>query len=213
MGVLDTAIKLYREYNPNIVIKSPRSKPLKPADIENFGVRWFNKKRFRDILSLVAIDRQEVMAKKMLPNLPSKMKYYRDVLNCPDSHEKYKFYVFGLTDIKNEMIGWVQYMLDENTGKLRKIIRLEKRALVFEISYAKLFSQNLKGVAVNGLKNTMEILRKMDNNGSRDLYITGYTDPKNIASEFVLGSNRFTKLESKIVYDNELCNVWVKKIS
>jgi hypothetical protein len=31
------------------------------------------------------------------------------------------------------------------------------------------------------LKNTIEVLRKIDNNDSRDLYITGYTDPKNIA--------------------------------
>ncbi len=213
MGVLDTAVKLYKEYNPKIPIKSPRSKPIKPADKENYGVRWFSKKRFRDILSLVAIDKQELMVLKMLPKTPSKMKYYRDVLNSSENHDKYQFYVFALTDFNNEIIGWVQYLLDENTAKLRKIIRLEKKALIFEVSYAKLFSQNLKGVAVNGLKNTMEILRKIDNNDSRDLYITGYTDPKNIASEFVLNSNRFTKLDSQIIYEGEMNNVWIRKIN
>lgn len=213
MGILDTAIKLYKEYNPKKPIKSPRSKPIKPTDKNNYGVRWFSKKRFRDILSLVAIDKQELMASKMLPKAPSKMKYYRDVLNSSENHEKYQFYVFALTDFNNEIIGWVQYVPDENTGKLRKIIRLEKKALIFEVSYAKLFSQSLKGVAVNGLKNTLEILRKIDNNDSRDLYITGYTDPKNIASEYVLNSNRFTKLDEQILYENEMSNIWIRKIN
>jgi hypothetical protein len=213
MGILETAIKLYKEYNPNKPIKNPKAKLLRPADKNNYGVRWFKKTRFKDILSLVAIDRQAILSKKMLPKGESKMKYFRDVLNSSENHDKYQFYVFALTDIKNEVIGWVQYLPDENTGKIRKLVKLEKKAKVFEVAYAKLFSQNLKGVAVNGLKNTMDIIRKIDNNGSYDLYITGYTESRNIASEYVLNSNRFTKLDSQIVYEGELNNVWVKKIN
>lgn len=213
MGILETAIKIYKEFNPNKPIKNPRAKPLMPADNSNYGVRWFKKNRFKDILSLVTIDRQEVLTRKMLPKSESKLKYFRDVLNSSENHSKYQYYVFALTDIKNNVIGWVQYVPDENIGKLRKIVRLEKKARVFEVSYAKLFSQNLKGVAVNGLKNTMEILRKIDNNDCYDLYITGYTESKNIASEFVLNNNRFTKMDKQIIYDDEPANVWIKKIN
>lgn len=211
--MISTAIKIYKEFNPKKPLKSPKVKPIKKADKENYGVRWFSKNRFRDILSLVAIDKQDQLAKKMLPKTPSKMKYYRDVLNSSTNHNKYKFYVFALTDFNNEIIGWIQYMLDDNTAKLRKQIWIERKALVFEVSYAKLFSQKLKGVAVNGLKQTMEILRKIDDNVSYDIYITGYTDPKNIASEYVLKTNRFEKLKNKILYDDELNDVWIRKIN
>lgn len=211
--MINTAIKLYKELNPGKPIKSPRIKPLRPADKNNYGVRWFSKKRFRDILSLVAIDKQEQLAKKMLPLKPSSMKYYRDVLNSSTNHDKYQFYVFALTDSNNEIIGWVQYVLDENVAKLKQQIRIERKAFVFEVSYAKLFNQNLKGVAVNGLKLTMELLIKMDNNVARDIYITGYTESRNIASEYVLNANRFTKLEKQVVYEGELNNVWVRKIN
>lgn len=211
--MIATAIKLYKEYNPNKPIKSPRARPLLKANKENYGVRWFNKNRFRDILSLVAIDKQNILTKKMLPKSPSKMKYYRDVLNSSSNHHLYKYYVFGLTDFNNEIIGWVQYVPDENLSKLREIIKIERKALVFEVAYAKLFSQKLKRVGVNGLKQTMEILRKIDNNDSHDLYIIGYTDTKNIASEYVLSTNRFEKLNKQIIYGNELNNIWIKKIN
>lgn len=211
--MITTAIKLYKEYNPKRPLKSPKVKMLKRGDNENYGVRWFSKNRFKDILSLVTIDGQEQLAKKMLPKTPSNLKYFRDVLNSSENHSKYQFYVFGLTNSNNDIIGWMQYTIDENTPELRKVIRLEKKALVLEVSYAKLFSQKLKGVAVNGLKQTIDILRKIDNNGSRDLYITGYTDPKNIASEYVLNANRFTKIDTQIMYEGELNNVWVRKIN
>lgn len=211
--MIPTAIKLYKEFNPKKPIKSPRTKIILAADKNNYGVRWFNKKRFKDILSLVMIDKQEHLAAKMLPKAPSKMKYYRDVLNSAENHSKYQYYVFALTDLHNDIIGWVQYSVDENISKLRRIVHIERKAIVFEVSYAKLFSQKLKGVAVNGLKTTMEILRKIDNNDLKDIYITAYTESKNIASEFVLNSNRFQKLDNQIMYENEFNNVWVRKIN
>lgn len=211
--MIPTAIKLYKEFNPKKPIKSPKVKVLRKADKENYGVRFFSKKRFKDILSLLTIDKQNILVKKMIPKSTSKMKYYRDVLNSSENHHLYQYYVFALTDFKNNVIGWVQYFPDENISKLRKIFYIERKALVFEVSYAKLFSKNLKGVAVNGLKTTMEILRKIDNNDLRDLYITGYTESKNIASEYVLNANRFTKLDKQIMYEGEPNNVWVRKIN
>lgn len=211
--MIPTAIKIYKEFNPKKAIKSPRTRILLPANRDNYGVRWFNKKRFKDILSLVVIDRQEQLARKMLPKTPSKMKYFKDVLTSGETHKENQFYVFALTDIYNEIIGWVQFMLDENVSRLRKIVYIERKALVFEVSYAKLFSQKLKGVAVNGLKNTIDIIRKMDDNDSKDLYITAYTESNNIASEFVLKTNRFEKLNEQISYENELNNVWIRKIN
>ncbi len=104
-------------------------------------------------------------------------------------------------------------MPDENLNKLKKIIKIEAKALVLEVSYAKLFSTNLKGVAVNGLKQTMDIVRKLDNNNYKDLYISAYTDSKNIASEYVLNTNRFEKLKSTIIYANEPNNVWIRKLN
>lgn len=211
--MITAAIKLYKEYNKGKAIKSPKARLLKKATKDNYGVRWFSKNRFRDILSLVAIDKQEQLAKKMLPKTPSRMKYYRDVLNSSGNHHLYQYYVFALTDHNNEIIGWVQYSSDENISKLRRIIHIERKALVFEVSYAKLFSQKLKGVGVNGLKQTLDIIRKIDNNDLRDIYITGYTDPYNIASEYVLNTNRFEKLKEQIMYEDELNNVWIRKIN
>lgn len=211
--MIDIAIKLYRELNPKKPIKSPKVKVIKKADSENYGIRWFSKRRFKDILSLVVIDKQEELARKMLPKSPSKMKYYRDVLNSSENHSKYNFYVFAICNFKNEIIGWVQYMQDDNLPKLRQLIRIERKSLVLEVSYAKLFKSNLKGVAVNGLKQTIDIIRKIDNNVLRDVYITAYTDSYNIASEYVLKTNRFEKLDKQIIYDGELSNVWVRKIN
>lgn len=211
--MISTAIKIYKEFNPKKPIKSPRTKIIKRADNKNYGVRWFNKRRFKDILSLVVIDRQSELAKKMLPKTPSRTKYFRDVLNSSENHAKYQYYVFAITDFNNEIVGWVQYLLDENINKLKQQISVERGAIVFEVSYAKLFNQNLKGVAVNGLKQTIDIIRKIDNNDASDIYITAYTDANNIASEYVLNSNRFTKLEKQIIYENEPSNVWVRKIN
>lgn len=211
--MISTAIKLYKEYNPKKPIKSPRTRIIKKADNENYGVRWFNKKRFKDILSLVAIDKQGELMGNMLPKTPSKMKYYRDVLNSSENHHLYQYYVFAITDFYNDIIGWVQYSIDENTSKLRQQIRIERKAIVFEVSYAKLFNQKYKGVAKNGLKQTIDIIQKIDNNVTRDVYITAYTEDTNIASEYVLSSNRFTKLEKQIIYENELSNVWIRKIN
>ena len=43
--MIPTAIRIYKEFNPNKPIKSPRTKSIKKADKENYGIRWFNKKR------------------------------------------------------------------------------------------------------------------------------------------------------------------------
>lgn len=208
-----TAIKIYQEYNPKRNLKSPKTKVIKKADKHNYAIRWFNPKRFKDILALITIDKQEILFKKMLPKTPSKLSYYRDVLNSSTNHQFDNFYVFAICNYRNDVIGWIQYMPDENLNKLKKIIKIEAKALVLEVSYAKLFSTNLKGVAVNGLKQTMDIVRKLDNNNYKDLYISAYTDSKNIASEYVLNTNRFEKLKSTIIYANEPNNVWIRKLN
>ena len=53
----------------------------------------------------------------------------------------------------------------------------------------------------------------MDNNALYDLYVTAYTDAINIASEYVLKTNRFTKFDKQIMYEKELSNIWVRKIN
>jgi flagellar motor protein MotB len=103
-------------------------------------------------------------------------------------------------------------MIDDYSGLIKKTTKINLRSLVLEVSYAKLFNKNYKGVAVNGLKQSIDIIKKINNNYSKDIYITGYTDPQNIASEYVLETNGFTKLSQQITYINELSNIWIKKI-
>ena len=204
--------QLYREFNPGQPIKSPKAKYLSRADSQNYGIRWFDKKRFKDILSLITIDTQEILLATMFPKTPSTKKYYKGVLTSADNHHQDNYYVFAITDPKHNIIGWIQYMIDDYRGNLRKVTKIPINSLILEVSYAKLFSKNNRGVAVNGLKQSIDIIKKIDNNKSQHIFITGYTDPNNIASENVLQINGFEKLESQITYVNELSNIWLKKI-
>lgn len=207
------ATKLYQEFNPGVPLKSPRAKHLSKPDQENYGIRWFDKKRFKDILSLMTIDMQEILLKTMFPKTKSTKKYYKDVLSAYDyRHENY-FYVFAITNPKHDIVGWIQYMVDSYGGKLKKILSIDRRSLIFEVSYAKLFNKNYKGVAVNGLKQSINIIRKMNSYNLKDIYITGYTSPNNIASEYVLKANDFIKINQQITYIDEISNVWIKKIN
>lgn len=208
-----TATELYHEFNPGIPLKSPKAKHLARADKEHYGIRWFDKKRFNDFLSLITIDNQEILLKTMFPKTPSTKKYYRDVFKSADNYHKDNYYVFAITTPKHNIAGWIQYMADEYKNILKKEMNFEKNSLVLEVSYAKLFKKNYKNVGVSGLKRSIEIIKKMKNNKTRNIYITGYTDPNNIASEYVLKNNGFEKLSSQMMYINEVSNIWIKKIN
>ncbi|MBP9818044.1 hypothetical protein KBC75_04870 [Candidatus Shapirobacteria bacterium] len=207
------AHKLFQEFNPHTKISSPKAKFIQKANSENYGLRWFDKRRYKDIFSLVTIDKQPILLQFLFPKTPSKLRYYRDVFNSSQKHSQDHFYVFAITDLTNEIIGWVQYTPDVNVSQLRKITKISRGSLVFEVSYAKLFTPNNRYVAVNGLKQSLETIRTIDNHKSKEVYLTGYTDPLNSASEAVLKNNGFIKLSHQIPYENELSNIWLLKIN
>lgn len=207
------ATKLYREFNPGIPIKSPKAKHLARANGDNYGIRWFDKKRFSDFLSLITIDTQEILLQTMFPKTPSTKKYYRDVFKSADNYHKDNYYVFAITTPKHNIAGWIQYMVDEYKSILKKEMSFKKNSLILEVSYAKLFKKNYKNVGVSGLKRSIDIIKKMKINHHKNIYITGYTDPLNLASEYVLKTNGFEKLSFQMMYINEVSNIWIKKIN
>jgi RimJ/RimL family protein N-acetyltransferase len=207
------ALRLYQEFNPGSPLRSPRPKYLVKPDQNNYGLRWFDKKRYQDILDLIAIDGQEVLFKFMFPKTRSTIRYFRDVFNTQDTHHLDRFYVFAICNQKDEVIGWIQYMVDGYRTKLKKIANLSGKPLILEVSYAKFFNPENKHVAVNGLKNSIDIIKKIDHNDSGEIYLSGYTDPANPASESVLKANGFEKLSQQMLYINEVSNIWIKKIN
>lgn len=205
--------RLYQEFNPNSPIRSPKSKYLLKPDKNNYGIRWFDKKRYQDILDLVAIDGQDALYKFMFPKTPSTIRYFRDVFNTKVNHSKDHFYVFAICNQSDNVIGWVQYMIGDYRAKLKKIAEISGKPLILEVSYAKLLDSKNKYVAVNGLKNSIDIIKKLDQNTHKEIYLSGYTDPANPASEYVLKNNGFEKLKEQMMYINEASNIWIKKIN
>lgn len=207
------ATRLYQEFNPDSPIRSPRPKYLVKPSKNNYGLRWFDKSRYQDILDLIAIDRQEILFRFMFPKTRSTIRYFRDVFNTVNNHHLDRFYVFAITNQSSEVIGWIQYMIDDYRTRLKKIAGIVGKPLILEVSYAKLFDSKNKHVAVNGLKNSIDIIKKMDQNNSQEIYLSGYTDPANPASEYVLKNNGFNKLKDQMLYINEVSNIWIKKIN
>lgn len=206
-------IRLYQEFNPGSPIGSPKPKYLVKPDKDNYGLRWFDKQRYKDIINLITIDQQEILFKYMFPKTRSTIRYFRDVFNTEENHSKDHFYVFAITNQTDEIIGWVQFMIDDYRTKLKKILAIKSHPLILEVSYAKLFDEKHHHVAVNGLKQSIQIIKKIAQNDSREIYLSGYTDPANPASENVLKANGFEKLKEKMMYINEVSNIWIKKIN
>lgn len=183
---------------------------------EQYGIRRLDKKNFNDLVTYIAIDQQPESQTYMLPKIPSKLGLYSEVMTTGEDIKKDPWNLFAITNKGNEVIGWVQCLPDGNIDELRKQIDIEPESLVLEVTYAKLFIKKNKNVAVKGLKLTMnkiiEMENKISNNMPRTIYFTGYTDPKNIASEKVLELNEFKKLDKQILYEQELNNAWIKKL-
>jgi len=207
------SVRLFQEFNSGTTLLSPKPKYLYAPDSKNFGLRWFDKKRYQDILDLVAIDGQEILSKFMFPKTPSTIRYFRDVFLTKETYQKDHFYVFAICTEDDRVIGWIQYMVDEYRTKLKKIASIPGKPLILEVSYAKLFDPQHKHVAVNSLKKSIDIIKEIDPQNSGDIYLSGYTDPANPASEYVLKTNGFEKLKDHMLYINELSNIWIKKIN
>ena len=209
----DLILQLYQKFNPGVPIRSPSPKYIVRPTIESYGLRWFDKKRYQDFHDLVTIDRQELLLQNMFPKTPSRKKYFIDVFDSKDKHSHDHFYVFAICDQTDKVVGWIQYMIDDYRAKLKKIASLPGRPLILEVSYAKLLDPKYPRVVVNSLKNSIDIVKKIDNLESKEIYLSGYTDPTNSASEFVLNANDFEKLSEQMLYINEVTNIWIKKIN
>jgi hypothetical protein len=209
---MDLAIRLYQEFNPGLPLRSPRPKYLIPPTAQSFGLRWFDPRRYTDMIDLINIDRQPILTTNMYPKTPSTIRYYRGVFNTQNNYIKDNYYVFAITSHSHQIIGWIQFMLDDYRSHIKKIAHLPHRSLILEVSYAKLFTTTHKYVARIALKQSVDIILKMNNNHSPNIFLTGYTDPQNVASESALMNNDFQKLDQQIHYIDSLSNIWIKKI-
>ena len=209
---MDIASRLYQEFNPGLPLRSPRAKYLVPPTSKTFGLRWFDSRRYSDFIDLINIDRQPILTANMYPKTPSTIRYYKGVFNTQYNYPKDNYYVFAITNHNHKIIGWIQFMLDDYRGHIKKIAQLPHRSLILEVSYAKLITTNHKYVARIALKQSIDIILKMNNNHSPNIFLTGYTDPKNIASESALINNDFQKLDQQIHYVDDLSNILIKKI-
>lgn len=218
-----TANILYNFFNPSKAIVTPQPKSILPPKNGNYGIRQFQKNKYEDILRLIEIDIQKELQEFMLPKHPSSIRYYKNLLSQKNQGFKIPWYVFGITDSKNEIIGWIQFSLSSNMRWIRSKFKIEPKSLVMEIAYAKLFNNSNKQVIVNGLKKMLDLLSKCDDrlfpvpkNKSKCIYISAFSDPRNVASERVLEINEFIKLKRQIFYDKAdetPSNVWIKKIN
>ncbi len=111
------------------------------------------------------------------------------------------------------ILGWVQcYPVDPKLlAGVKQQTSISEDAQIFEISYLKNFKANKPGVAVNGVKQVLEIIQAA-NHGHKQVYAVASTNPLNIASEKVLEKNGFLVLPNEIEYDGESDHAWVKKL-
>lgn len=210
---MKTAIEIYHIFNPGQPVRSPKASFIKKPINGEYGLRWFDKRRYQDIVELLSIDQQEILLHTMHPKTPSTTKYILDVFNTQYQHHLDHYYVFAIVNSTHKIVGWVQFMVDEYRSQIKKFANLNRQSRLLEVSYAKIHDQTHQGVAVHGLKYAIDIINKMDNNDSKELYITAYTDPTNTASEKVLQYNNFQKLNHQIIYINEISNIWIKKVT
>ncbi|MCJ7740211.1 hypothetical protein MUP32_02745 [Candidatus Microgenomates bacterium] len=151
-----------------------------------------------------------------------------------------KLLTFAIVDNKGEAVGMINYYEDNAKKKLRKKGLIARGALVLEVSARTLQHKwpkeyewieertnlpdtELRGVALSGLRQTMILVKQMEDAISKEIaitkpaikarpvYITAYTDPKNIPMEESLEKAGFKKVAHE-TYDNGEENTWMKEL-
>jgi len=215
-------------------VESVRDDPHEP-----YIILQFNPNNSEQTQVYAEIDKQSEVLRWMLPSTASTPKELdwltRESYLDPENPRQ----LFPVADRRGNILGWVQYKPDEEQriDDVKKQIDIPDDSIVLEISYAKLFGRSPDslsgddfqshgksipmngnpGVAINGVKQTLEILHEREaliskaaNKPSRKIVVTAYTDLGNQASESVLRKNGFQPLPENIDYGGEANKAWVR---
>lgn len=215
--------------------KNISPEPWRASPDEKYGLRRFNGDRSEETQRFYDIDRHPNTLKYMLPATPSPnedMDYL--LMKRPDEEsEGDDRIMWAIVDERNEPVGWVQFYKDERmTTERRAELGIPENALILETSYSKLFTQwpggsrfvkdrpNIPdtqnyGVAVNGLRQSLLLLREMEERSAnlasrpaRSIFVTAYTDPDNTASEAVPQKIGFKQM-GLVDYEGGPNNFWI----
>jgi len=209
--------------------------PWKSSPEEPYGIRRFNPIRSEDTQRYKDMDRHPEVLKWMLPPEVLSNEDLDSLIRTDESVVEDHRAVWAIVDERNEALGWIQFYPDEIlTKEKRKELGIPENALILETSYCKLFNEwpkysrfikdrdNLDtvtnyGIASSGLKQSLIKLKQMESVLSENLkiepkplFITGYTDLQNIASESALIKNNFQKIGT-VDYESEINNAWIVK--
>lgn len=210
--------------------------PWKASPEEPYALRRFDPNRSEDTQRYKDIDRHPESLQWMLPSKPSSNEDLDWLTRIDETDKEDPRILWAVVDENNEPVGWVQFYKDDRMDPKRMgELNMPENALVLEFSYSKLFvdwpkfsrftkdrtnlpdTQSI-GVAVNGVKQSLILLRQMENlmaqsstESPRPIYITAYTESENVPSEKALIVNGFQSM-GIADYDGKTNNFWLKKI-
>ncbi len=206
---------------------------------EPYALRRFNFNRSKETQRYKDMDRHMESLQFMQPSKPSSNEDLDWLLRANEADRKLPWLLWAIVDDRNEPVGWVQFYVDVSMNtENRQKLGLKEDDLVLEVSYSKLFptwpkyshhikdrddldTTERKGVAVNGLKQSLIKLKQMEETIStasgeapRRVLITAYTSPENKASEAVLSRNGFEIAGSQQYKKGEEHEdrLWIKQI-
>ena len=173
---------------------------------EPYSVRCINLNNPEDIQRFYDIDCHPQALEFMSPSAPSSPEDLDAQMSDP--------LLWVIADDRNRMIGWVQYYQDDLTRQQRQLFNIPQNALVLETSYAKLLTENNRGVTVSGLRQTLALIKKLvEETPAQPIFIIAFTFPENTSSEAVLVKNGFQKQTEQVDYEGEMDNLWIKQIN
>lgn len=212
--------------------------PWRSAPNEPYGIRRFNRNNSEETQIFTDIYRHpKAMRWLYSSENPEKINEDMDwMLNIDETDKEDPRILWAIVDKENKPVGWVMFYKDNYLpDNLKNKLGVDTNSLILEVSYVKSFTDwpegtqfihsrdnltNLQNedVVINGLRQSLLLLKSREKIISttsattpRQVVITAYTDPENVASEKVLIANEFEK-QGKVDYEGEQNNIWVKNI-
>lgn len=119
---------------------STNPEPWRASPDEQYGIRPLNPNNSEETQRFTDIDRHPKALANMIPPEASDPDAIDFLINADQTNQEDPRLIFGIVDKENQLVGWVQYYLEENPDRLREQIDIPENALVLEISYSKLFN-------------------------------------------------------------------------
>jgi hypothetical protein len=200
----------------------PQLVPIRDDPNEPYIIMEFDPDNPKHVQVFADMDRQSEALKWMAGHQISTPEELDELIRSSLNDSKDPRLLLAVATRDKEIVGWVQYYPEhtERIESIKKQTEVPENALIWETSFLKYLTEvPHPGVAVNGIKQTLQIIMDLErtiaqatNKTPRPVVITAYTDPANGASEAVLRKNGFQLLAEEIDYDGELNNTWVKII-